>query len=85
MANGSIALKDVDQKFIDILEQIILIHQRKIKCSVSLNFSGNPDVFTFRYTNIDPFELHGIASELLNKSEREKNNVGVFHQSTGHD
>lgn len=76
----------VDKRFAEIIEQLLLIHSKKIKCALSINFSGNPDVFTFRYTNIDPAELHEIVKELQQKAERENQaNVTArpVHQSTG--
>ena len=62
----------VEEKFLYVLEQLIVIHQKGVKCSVSINFSGNPEEFTFRYTNIDPDNLHDIVIDLHNVKERER-------------
>jgi hypothetical protein len=72
----------VDKKFAEIIDQLLLIHNKGVKCALSINFSGNPDIFTFRYTNIDPTELHEMVKELQQqKTEREIQLV--TNQSTG--
>jgi hypothetical protein len=84
--NGSITLTGVNKKLVEVIEQLLMIQKKSIKCSVSLDFSGNAEVFIFRYTNINPIELHEMILELHNnKAEREKSNVGSIHQSTGRD
>jgi len=83
-ANSSLILTDVNKKLVEVIEQLLMIQKKHIKCSVSLDFSGNPDVFIFRYTNINPIELHEMVIELHNnRAEREKDNVKTIHQSTG--
>jgi hypothetical protein len=55
-------LKQVDQKFAEMINDIYEIYRLGVKCGIQINLSGNTSDFNYKYQNIDPDGINKIVN-----------------------
>jgi hypothetical protein len=61
MAVTDLILKQIDEKFAEMLKDIHDMNVKGIKCGIQINLSGNPLNFNYKFLSIDPVDMSKLC------------------------